>query len=278
MASYLVTGASRGIGFALIKKLSENPNNVVVAMVRNKAATESKVAAEISGKKNIFVVQGDLTDVESLKASFSGQRGSALTETEKITGGSLDILIANAGLISDYSGLKSLTELTKDQKALDEDLISLFQVNVIGNIRLFNTFLPLIKNGPTKKIATLSSGFTDEKLTVDYEVFESAPYSISKSAMNMVTAKYQAEFKKEGVIFMGVCPGTVDTGHNDQLTPKETQKLMAMGGKFAAYAPGFKGASTPDEAVVDVLNVIHGATLEKNGGQVVSHFGNRQWL
>lgn len=56
---------------------------------------------------------------------------------------------------------------------------------------------------------------TDEQLVVEYEVFEGAPYSISKSAMNMVTAKFQAEFKKEGIIFMGVCPGTVNTGHHD---------------------------------------------------------------
>ena len=56
---------------------------------------------------------------------------------------------------------------------------------------------------------------SDEKLTVEFEVFEAAPYSISKSAMNMVTAKFQAEFKKEGIIFMGICPGNVDTGHYD---------------------------------------------------------------
>jgi NAD(P)-dependent dehydrogenase (short-subunit alcohol dehydrogenase family) len=86
---------------------------------------------------------------------------------------------------------------------------------VVGNFRLFNIFLPLIKNGQTKKVVTISSGNTDEKLTVEFELFEAAPYSISKSAMNMVTAKFQAEFKKEGIIFMGVAPGNVNTGHFD---------------------------------------------------------------
>jgi NAD(P)-dependent dehydrogenase (short-subunit alcohol dehydrogenase family) len=98
---------------------------------------------------------------------------------------------------------------------LEDDLNELFQVNVVGNIRLFNVFLPLIKNGKTKKVVTLSTGLTDEGLAVNFELFESAPYSISKSAMNMVNAKFQAEFKKDGIIFMGVCPGYVNTGHHE---------------------------------------------------------------
>jgi NAD(P)-dependent dehydrogenase (short-subunit alcohol dehydrogenase family) len=100
-------------------------------------------------------------------------------------------------------------------KALEDDLNELFQINVLGNVPLFNIFLPLIKNGQTKKVVTISSGMSDEKLAVEFELFEAAPYSISKSAMNMVTAKFQGEFKKEGIIFMGVCPGNVTTGHYD---------------------------------------------------------------
>ncbi len=53
---------------------------------------------------------------------------------------------------------------------------------------------------------------------------------------------------------------------------------MAMGGKFAAYAPHFQGMAKPEDAARDVLNVIDKATLEANGGQLVSHFGNKQWL
>lgn len=53
---------------------------------------------------------------------------------------------------------------------------------------------------------------------------------------------------------------------------------MAMGAKFAAYAPGFKGNASPEDAVRDVLNVIEKATMEANGGKIVSHFGNQQYL
>lgn len=100
-------------------------------------------------------------------------------------------------------------------EALEKDLNEMFQVNVVGNIHLFNIFLPLIQNGKTKKVVTLSSGMTDEKLAVEYELTEAPLYSITKTAMNMVIAKFQAEFKKDGILFMGVCPGSVNTGHND---------------------------------------------------------------
>ena len=53
---------------------------------------------------------------------------------------------------------------------------------------------------------------------------------------------------------------------------------MAMGGKFAEYAPHNKGWAAPGDAARDVLNVIQKATLEANGGQLVSHFGNKQWI
>jgi len=53
---------------------------------------------------------------------------------------------------------------------------------------------------------------------------------------------------------------------------------MAMGGKFVAYAPHHKGMATTEQATRDVLSVIHNATLEANGGNLVSHFGNKQWL
>jgi hypothetical protein len=51
-----------------------------------------------------------------------------------------------------------------------------------------------------------------------------------------------------------------------------------MLGKFVEYAPHFKGPSTPEAAIADVIKVINNATLEKDGGAYVSHYGNKQWL
>lgn len=53
---------------------------------------------------------------------------------------------------------------------------------------------------------------------------------------------------------------------------------MAIGGKFMTYAPDFKGFATPTDAARDVLDVVQKATMEANGGQLVSHFGNKKWI
>ncbi|KAL4981035.1 hypothetical protein BDW66DRAFT_146806 [Aspergillus desertorum] len=59
MSSYAVTGASRGIGRAFLSNLSSNPSNTIIALVRNKAGTEKRVAEELSGRTN---VQGQKPD------------------------------------------------------------------------------------------------------------------------------------------------------------------------------------------------------------------------
>lgn len=51
-----------------------------------------------------------------------------------------------------------------------------------------------------------------------------------------------------------------------------------MVGAFKEYAPTFEGPITPHKSVEMVLKVIDEATLEKNGGGFVSHYGNKQWL
>ena len=87
MSSYLITGASRGIGvghpsppslidsfadilqFALLQHLSVDPENTVIGLVRNKADTEAKVTKW--DQKNVHVVEGDLSDYKSLKVPIT---------------------------------------------------------------------------------------------------------------------------------------------------------------------------------------------------------------
>jgi NAD(P)-dependent dehydrogenase (short-subunit alcohol dehydrogenase family) len=93
--------------------------------------------------------------------------------------------------------------------------VELFQVNVVGNIHLFNLFLPLILKGKAKKVITISSGMGDFEMARKYNIFEDGSYSISKAAVNMAVAKFSAEYAKEGVLFLSICPGLVETGNFD---------------------------------------------------------------
>ncbi|CAO2647874.1 Nn.00g087960.m01.CDS01 [Neocucurbitaria sp. VM-36] len=271
MASYLITGASRGIGLAFLENISSDPANTVIGLVRNKAGTESKVAA--LNRSNIHLIQGDLNDYESLK--------SAVETTTKITGGGLDYLIANAGVASDSpsSNLAPLGELGKDPVALENDLISIFRTNVVGNIHLFNLFIPLILKGNVKKVITLSSGMGDLEVARIYNLHENGRYSISKAALNMAVGKFSAEYSKDGVLFISICPGMVETGQYAELLAEDGAKVMEMVEKFKVYAPHFTGPAQPNDAAIDVLNVAQKASVANgDGGSYVSHFGNKQWI
>jgi NAD(P)-dependent dehydrogenase (short-subunit alcohol dehydrogenase family) len=88
-----------------------------------------------------------------------------------------------------------------------------FNVNVIGVVKTINTFMPLIKQSSIKKVVTITTGMADPDLVNNFEIDNAAPYAISKSATNMMVAKYNALYKKDGVLFLAISPGLVDTGH-----------------------------------------------------------------
>ncbi|KAI0880488.1 NAD(P)-binding protein [Annulohypoxylon maeteangense] len=273
MPSYVVTGASRGLGFEFIRQLSADPAAIVIGLARDKAATEKKVAAEI-GRSNIHIFHGDLVDYESLK--------KAAEDTSKITGGRLDYLIANGALVGSMSAYRSLSDLGDDHKALEDDLLAAYKANVIGNINLINVFLPLIRKGDVKKVVLITSGHADLELVRDIKLYMAGPYAMSKAAMNLAIAKYHSELGSEGILFMSISPGAVQTsGYTDPtgLSGKDKAGLDAMVSGFAKYAPHWKGAIMPDESVKLIFEVINKSSVEGgDGGSFVSHYGNKQWL
>ncbi|KAI0159546.1 hypothetical protein GGR57DRAFT_457790 [Xylariaceae sp. FL1272] len=269
MASYLVTGANRGIGFGCLRHISEDPSNIVIGIVRDKAATDKKVAEEIGGRPNIHIVEAQITDYESLK--------NTVEQVSKITGGSLDYIIGNAG-----AAAKNLPigVLAQDHQVMLEEWNKVMHINVIANIDLFTLFLPLIQKGKAKKVVYISTGMADIDMISKFEVWVDPLYSISKAAGNAMVAKFDAQYRKEGILFMSISPGLVATSMNTAPTdPKEMEALTAMFKAFQAYAPDWKGAITVDESVTAVLKVIHDSSIEKgHGGAFISHWGNKKWL
>jgi len=159
---------------------------------------------------------------------------------------------------------------------LNKDLLDSFKVNVVAVIHTINIFLPLLKKGKTKKVITLSTGVADLDATIDFELITSAPYSISKAAVNMVNAKYSAQYKSEGFVFLAISPGLVDTSTRPP-TPNELEQFTAMIGKFRKVYPDFTGPITPETSVQMQLEVINRATVDDSGA-FISHKGNKEWL
>lgn len=88
----------------------------------------------------------------------------------------------------------------------------LWQTNVVGNIHLFHLFLPLVLKGQVKKVITISTGMADLDLINDCDVDIAGLYAASKAAMNVIVAKFNAQYKKDGVLFLSISPGLVEVG------------------------------------------------------------------
>lgn len=267
MPSYLITGASRGLGYAWLTTLAANPSNTIIAVVRNKQATLDRLAKD--NITNVHVLSADITDISAIQA--------AAQETSKITNGSLDILIHNAAVVSERSAY--LTPLDDDPEAFDKDLLESFNANVLGTAHVVSSFLPLVRKGKEKKVIVTSSGMADIDIINRFDIAIAAPYSVSKAASNALVAKYHAAVgRKEGILFLSLSPGLVDTNEGKPLTEKEIEGGKAMGERFKEYAPDFRGPISPAESVAFQMKVIERATVEEFGGGFVSHFGNQQWL
>jgi NAD(P)-dependent dehydrogenase (short-subunit alcohol dehydrogenase family) len=100
---------------------------------------------------------------------------------------------------------------SEDPEILEEELKESFNTNVIGLINTINAFIPLVRKGSAKKVIAISSAMGDTGFVNELHIDVGAPYSISKAGVGMVIAKYNATFEKEGILFMAICPGSVDT-------------------------------------------------------------------
>lgn len=187
---------------------------------------------------------------------------------------------------------------------LEGQFTKLMQTNVVANIHLFNLFLPQVLKGRVKKVVTITSGMGDMDFVKDYDISESPLYAISKAAVNMVTAKFSAQYKQDGVLFLSICPGMVDVGHFETGKPhaptahcsalKPAQKLTSvfsivapeqqpglekMVEKFKRYSPTFTGPDLPPESIKAVLSVVENSSIENGAaGAYLSHFGTKRWV
>lgn len=200
-------------------------------------------------------------------------------EISKITGGKLDVLINNGAFLDSSDtplGFDDYSE--KEAEEIETKFLKSFRVNVVGVVHTINVFLPLIKAGKTKKIITISSGAGDLDGVPLMGAF-ATPYSVSKAAVNLAIGKYAVKYKEEGIIFLSISPGMVDTTAT-ALEPPSEELLKEFGtvvGNIQKIYPDFKGPISTEESARMVLDVVNKATI-KDTGAFVSHKGNKEWV
>ncbi|KAG8684094.1 hypothetical protein FRC08_013908 [Ceratobasidium sp. 394] len=204
---YLVVGANRGIGFELARQLLQNPENRVIATFRdpNKLDDLNSLSLKKENDGRLRLIRMDMGDTKSCKTAAAEVRST----TEH-----LDVLIVNAGVYIDRTPL-----LNQD---LDE-IVGIFGTNVIGPLRICQSFAPLLKGSSTQaKLILMSSDCAS--LTIGRDE-KSASYSISKAALNMLGRKLAYELETSKIAVGLIHPGWVQTdmgGPNARISPQES--------------------------------------------------------
>jgi NAD(P)-dependent dehydrogenase (short-subunit alcohol dehydrogenase family) len=195
----LITGATQGLGAETAARLAELGWTVWLG-ARDTAAGDA-VAKEIRGTTpvaDLRVVQLDVTSDESVVAAY---------DAVSAAGTGLDVLVNNAGI----SGTRALPADTKPV-----DFVPVFAVNLLGPVRVTNTFLPLLEKSARPRLVMVSSGMGSFAITQDRSRLESTLWGIvypsSKAALNMVTTMYAKSLPDVRVT--AVDPGYTSTNLN----------------------------------------------------------------
>ena len=196
MATAIITGANRGLGLEMAKQYSANGWHVIGT------AREPEKAAELQAIDNVKVLQLDAADDASVK-SFAEQIGDQ----------PIDLFINNAGSFG--------------PSEFDPDAwLDLFNVNVIGPVRLANALKENVAKSADKKMVVLSSQVGS---IAENETGSMMYYRTSKAAVNQAWNCLAQQWKDEGLTLAMMHPGWVQTdmgGENADLTPQESVEGM----------------------------------------------------
>lgn len=199
----LITGASKGIGFEMVKHFAKDPNNLVIAVSRNIEPLTK------------LVKQKNTTSVLPLKADITlALHQKKIYQTIKSLNLNLDVLINNAGQI-----------LNKPfEKITAKELQSVYATNVFAPFTLTQILLPLFSKKNKAHIVNIGSmgGFQGSAKFPGLSA-----YSSSKTALSGLTECLAEEFKTKNIAVNCLALGAVQTEMLTKAFPSYKAPLQA---------------------------------------------------
>ena len=239
----LLTGASRGIGHATVKRFSAAGWRVITC---SRHAFPENCPWEMGPEDHLQV---DLADARDTRWGIEEVKGRLAPE-----GGLLHALVNNAGISPKGESGARLGALATPY----EDWLHVFQVNFFSSI--------LLARGLVDELTRAKGSIVNVTSIAGSRVhpFAGAAYATSKAALASLTREMAADFGPLGVRVNAISPGEIDTSILSPGTEKLVEQIPQ------------RRLGTPDEVAkgiyflcTDASSYVNGAELHINGGQHV---------
>ena len=237
----LVTGAARGIGFAIAERLAQQGAHVVVSDIDRTAGEQGVAHIVAKGGSSSFAAV-DLSqpaDIQRVSEEITQQHGR------------IDILVNNAGIVS--TGRIEDVELQEFQRLMSIDLTAVFL--------LTKAFLPAMTASGWGRIINIASVAGQQ----GGGMFGNSCYAAAKGAVIAFSKGIARESGRSGVTCNAICPGLTDTALTSELTLAQREQIIAT---IPVGRPGEPEdiAEAVRFLASDAASFITGVTLNVDGG------------
>ncbi|MGO4572999.1 SDR family NAD(P)-dependent oxidoreductase [Microvirga sp. 2TAF3] len=239
----LLSGASRGIGHATVKRFSAAGWRVITC---SRHAFPENCPWEMGPEDHLQV---DLADADDTRRAIADVK-----ERLQAEGGVLHALVNNAGISPKAPGGARMGALNTRY----EDWVQVFQVNFFASIMLARGLVDELTRakGSVVNVTSIAGSRVHP--------FAGAAYATSKAALASLTREMAADFGPLGVRVNAISPGEIDTSILSPGTEKLVEQIPQ------------RRLGTPDEVAkaiyflcTDASSYVNGAELHINGGQHV---------
>ncbi len=234
----LVTGAARGLGREVARRLADDHLVVI-------SAREPDAAADAADELNVAAGGAGVAGAGASAAGPLGVRalpvGLDIADPASVTAavdalsadpGRLDVLVNNAAAYVDWAETGTGADLDAARAVME--------VNLFGAWRLVQAALPLLRRSPHPRIVNVSSGagsHGDPAFGLTARGGAAATYGISKAALNALTSTLAAELAGTSVLVNAVCPGLTATYPGAEAMGARPVEESAEGVVWAARLP-----------------------------------------
>jgi NAD(P)-dependent dehydrogenase (short-subunit alcohol dehydrogenase family) len=197
----LITGANKGIGFEIARRLAGRGMAVYVGARDSGRGTAAADKLQGEGLAARFV-ELDVLREDTIRAAAA---------TIEVAHGRLDVLVNNAGIADRGDGPPSRADLDAVRRTL--------LTNFVGPAAVAQAMLPLLRRSPAGRIVNVSSELRSLGLNGDpgweHAWAKFLGYSASKAALNMLTVQLAYELKDTPIKVNSAGPGHTATDLND---------------------------------------------------------------